>query len=63
MMRDYRKMSPCERVTYYRQKICQLSPPKSSRDVLLIETLQRLVEENVPPCGGKVSMPLPQKEQ
>ncbi len=52
-MRDYRKMTPCERVAYYRQKIERITPPDTQRDVLLIETFQQLIAENEPLCEHK----------
>jgi hypothetical protein len=49
-MRDYRQMSPCERVTYYRECIRRLTPPRSARDDLLIETFRSILRENESLC-------------
>jgi hypothetical protein len=45
-MMDYRRMSPCERVAYYRKRIRLLTPPRSTRENLLIETFRAIVQEN-----------------
>jgi hypothetical protein len=49
-MRDYRTMSPCERVVYYRREIRRLTPPRTQRDRMLIETFQQLLTENETSC-------------
>lgn len=49
-MKDYRSMTPCERVVYYRAQIRQMSPARSSREELLIATFRRLIDENEPFC-------------
>ena len=50
IMRDYGKMTPCERIAYYRREIERLAPPDTQREVLLIETFQHLIAENEPLC-------------
>ena len=49
-MKDYRTMSPCERIAYYRAEIRRLSPPASLRETLLIEMFQQLIKDNTPLC-------------
>ena len=49
-MRDYREMSPCERIDYYRQQIVDMLPPRSSREHLLIKVFRQLISENEPLC-------------
>jgi hypothetical protein len=50
-MKDYRALSPCERVAYYEAQIRRLTPPASSRERLLIAAFEQLVEENRAQCG------------
>lgn len=57
-MQDYKSMTPCERVAYYRKKIAGLSPPRSTREQLLIATFKKLVEENIRTCRKQKSSPL-----
>lgn len=45
-MRNYRDMTPCERVAYYRGKIHSFSQPYDSHEILLIETFRQLITEN-----------------
>ena len=42
-MKDYRALSPCERVAYYQAQIRRLTPPASSRERLLIAAFEQLV--------------------
>jgi hypothetical protein len=49
-MRNYREMSPCERVNYYRREIRRMTPPTTERDRLLLETFRQLLMENEPLC-------------
>ncbi len=51
-MRDYRTMSPCERIVYYRREILRMTPPHTQRERLLIETFRRLLTENEPLCSS-----------
>ena len=49
-MRDYREMSPCERINYYRRQIWQMTPSSSHREDLLIKVFHQLIIENEPLC-------------
>jgi hypothetical protein len=52
-MRDYRTMSPCERVQYYRREIRRLTPARTQRERMLADTFRRLLTENEPLCDQK----------
>jgi hypothetical protein len=52
-MRDYRTMSPCERVLYYRREIRRLTPARTQRERMLADTFRRLLTENEPLCDQK----------
>ena len=49
-MKDYRSLSPCERIAYYRAQIRRLTPPSSPRERSLIAAFERLVEDNLALC-------------
>jgi hypothetical protein len=61
-MKDYREMSPCERVTYYRERIRSLSVPLSSRHNLLRQTFLAILRENEALCSDAAGTaePLPE---
>jgi hypothetical protein len=54
-MRNYREMTPCERIAYYRDKIHGFSRPYNSREQLLIETFRQLITENEILCTQQSS--------
>ena len=51
-MRDYKTMSPCERIDYYRSVIRRISPPATRHEGFLITLCQALIRENRPLCPG-----------
>ncbi len=54
-MRSYLEMTPCERIRYYKKEISRMTPPKSFRERILLETFRQLVSENLPLCGEQAS--------
>lgn len=53
-MRDYRDMSPCERVRYYRQRLTELVSTRRNRIGVLQGTFKKLIEENLRECPSEV---------
>ena len=53
-MRDYENMSPCERVTYFREELRRLSRATTPRGgSLLAEALRHLLHEYEKICGER----------
>ena len=52
ILRDYRTLSPCDRIDYYRAMIRRLSPPSTRHEGFLVILCQTLIRENRPLCPG-----------
>lgn len=50
-VRDYRSMTPCERIRYYQKRVRELTPTGSAREALLVRTFEHLIRENLPLCS------------
>jgi hypothetical protein len=51
-MKKYQDMAACERISYYRDRIRDMTPPRSERERLLIDTFLYLIAENESLCEG-----------
>jgi len=51
-------MAPCERIRYYQGQIRRMTPPRSERESLLIETFRYLIFENEALCDDGDERPV-----
>jgi hypothetical protein len=45
-MNDYRTMSPCERIKYYREQIKRLKSNRTSDSTFMLEALHTIIRDN-----------------
>jgi hypothetical protein len=53
-MRDYRNMTPCERIRYYRARLREIERDESRRGDVLAKTFHRLIQENLRECEDEL---------